>query len=194
MFPATPYSQQYNKGKNCTKKNLKTIPRKTICMRTVLQPPYDFNKTQFLCKPIWNARVSICGTILYKITSWQWMQAEHIIHMETNKENNVSLTEWQVCVPATDPAAASLPMGRQPAVSPAACHPRLPTVPLSLLSAAYSFTPTVKGLKDQTNTQPTVLTLLMCIKHREPWGFSVLDVCQIIHKPNKCTPPPPLHL
>lgn len=78
------------------------------------------------CQPMWNARVSICGSILYKITSWQWMQAEFITHVETNKENNVRLTEWHVCSPTMAPAAASLPVSRQPAVFPSHMPPRLP--------------------------------------------------------------------
>ena len=95
------------------------------------------------CEPVWTARVSICGSILYKITSWQWMRAESIIHMETNKENNVSLTEWHVCSLTTAPAAASVPVGRQPAVFSSHMPPP-PTHTASLSLSLSLFTPRKK--------------------------------------------------
>lgn len=143
-------------------------------------------------KPIWNARVSICGSILYKITSWQWMRAESIIHMETNKENNVSLPEWHVCSSMTAPAAASLPVGREPAGSPATCQPPTCTTPprphppcfssslFSLFPLPASSHLEEKPLKEQADPQ---LAGLILLKVPEPWGFSVADVWQIIHRP-----------
>lgn len=62
------------------------------------------------------------------------------------------------------------------------------------LSAPSAFTPKVKDLKDQANPHPAGLTLLMWIKDREPWGFSAIEVCQIIHRAKQMHTPSPLHL
>jgi len=84
-------------------------------------------------QPIWNARVSICGSILFKTSFCQWMRADSITNMENNKESNVSLKEWHVCSPYDGPrwyiAACGLTTCSL-SLSPHAT-PRLLTVPLS---------------------------------------------------------------
>lgn len=80
------------------------------------------------------------------------MRADSIIHMETNKENTVSLTEGRVCAA---PASTSPPVGRQPAVSWATCHPPPPSMPSR-----------EKAPRGQASPQPAGLTRLMWIKVR----------------------------
>lgn len=49
-----------------------------------------------------------------------------------------------------------------------------------------------KSPKNQANLQPAGSTLRLWIKDCRPWAFSVIDVCHIIHRPNKCTLPQPI--
>lgn len=76
--------------------------------------------------------------------------------------------------------------------SPATCHPTLPRLPPSLSFPSVAFTPRAKGQKNQADPQPVGSTLLMWIKDWETWGFTIIDVCQTIQRPNKCTPHPPI--
>lgn len=135
-------------------------------------------------KPVSDARVSICGSILYKITSWQnplstWRLTKKIM----------SASQTDMCAPLQRPLLqhhclwADNLLSLEPHATPAYSQS------LSL-SAPSAFTPRVKDLNDQANPHPAGLTLLMWIKGREPWGFSAIEVCQIIQRPNKCTPPP----
>lgn len=146
------------------------------------------------CKPIWNARVSICGSILYKITSWLWMRAEFIIHMETNKENNVSLTEWHVCSPATAPAAALLPVSRQPAVfsshmSPPPTHSASQPFPLLPLPSH----PEQKAWNTRRTSSPQA-PHCVCGSKTESLGVSLLLTCARLYAGQTNAHPPPHYM
>lgn len=123
------------------------------------------------------AWLSMCRLILYKITSRQSMQAESIIHMQTNKRNTVGLRERHVS-PMTAPACCSITAcGQTTCCLSSPCHPPAPHLPRISLSPpplkAFALTPEGQDVKEQASPQPAGLRLLTGIKDLELWGFSV---------------------
>lgn len=108
------------------------------------------------------------------------MCEKSIHHMETNKENGISLTEWHSRSPAMDPVAASHAVA--PPARPAA-YPQCPTPSLS--SPLSDSTPRKRGLETWARC---------CLRESKTAHLRVsfIDVCQIIQakKRERCSPTP----
>lgn len=105
------------------------------------------------------------------------MCEKSIHHMETNKENSVSLTEWHLCSPATGPVAAWRPCERttcchlQPHAPPHWCLPTVPH-PRSVVTlvwlCAQKTRPGNLGLALPSRIKASGLHLLTCARLSRP--------------------------
>lgn len=89
-----------------------------------------------------------------------------------------------MCAPSYDCSIPACERGTTCCRLPATCHPGdTPSVaPVAVKK---------KGLNKQAKLQAAGLTLRPWIKDCSPQASSVIDVCHIIHRLNKCSPPPP---
>lgn len=164
-------------------------------MRTTApHPACDFNDTGFSLRRRFKMPGSTYARVqLYEVASWQRTRAESIIHTGANKGNNVRRATVTCAAPPLlrqpppPDAAASLPASGQPAVvsQPHATPETLPLLPL------WQERRRKQGLNMQAKLQAAGPTLRLWIKDCSSWAFAVIDVCHIIHRLNKCIPPPP---
>lgn len=117
------------------------------------------------------------------------MCEESIHHMETNKENSVSLPEWHSCFPATGPVVASWPVSVQPAVNSS----HMPSPPLPTHSAPPQVCPHPRlTLHPENEAWKPGPGAAFCESKTARLRVSLIDMCQIIQaKKGKDAPPPP---